>query len=84
MYLPISPHISPYLPISRHRYAFIPSLRRELGRLLSGRVGAKYVVLSCCSEGLALTGYYLVSIAFGLFFQPAIVHAAEASLPREI
>ena len=46
-------------------YAFIPSLRRELGRLLSGRVGAKYVVLSCCSEGLALTGYYLVSIAFG-------------------
>ena len=63
-------------------YAFIPSLRRELGRLLSGRVGAKYVALSCCSEGLALTGYYLVSIAFGLFFQPAIVHAAEASLSQ--
>ena len=63
-------------------YAFIPSLRRELGRLLSGRVAAKYVVLSCCSEGLALTGYYLVSIAFGLFFQPAIVHAAEASLSQ--
>ena len=39
-------------------------------------------MLSCCSEGLALTGYYLVSIAFGLFFQPAIVHAAEASLSQ--
>ena len=40
-------------------YAFIPSLRRELGRLLSGRVAPKYAIASRAMASravLALSG----------------------------
>mmetsp|Transcript_9022 Transcript_9022/g.21239 ORF Transcript_9022/g.21239 Transcript_9022/m.21239 type:complete len:149 (-) Transcript_9022:16-462(-) len=42
----------------------------------------KYIGLSAISEGLTILGFYLASIAYGLFSQAAIVHAAEASLSQ--
>ena len=56
-----------------------PRLYTQLRELLSGRVAFKYIGLSAVSEGLTILGFYLASIAYGLFSQAAIVHAAEAS-----
>ena len=57
-------------------------LNAELRELLSGRIPSKYVALSAVSEGLTIVGFYLASIAYGLFYQAGIVHAAEASLSQ--
>ena len=58
------------------------SLYAELLDMFSGRVAHKYVYLSVISEGLTIVGFYLASIAYGLFYQAGIVHAAEVSLPQ--
>ena len=50
----------------------------ELRDLLSGTIENKYVALSALSESLTIVGFYLASIAYGLFYQAGIVHAAEA------
>ncbi len=63
-------------------YLFTPSLNAELRELLSGKIGSKYVLLSAISEGLTILGFYLASIAYGLFYQAGVVHAAEASLSQ--
>jgi hypothetical protein len=63
-------------------YLLSPKLYTELRDLLSGRVAMKYIGLSAISEGLTILGFYLASIAYGLFSQAAIVHAAEASLSQ--
>ena len=63
-------------------YLLSPKLYGELRDLLSGRVALKYIGLSAISEGLTILGFYLASIAYGLFSQAAIVHAAEASLSQ--
>ena len=63
-------------------YTLKPSLARELRGLVSGRVDNKYIALSTISEGLTIIGFYLASIAYGLFYQAGIVHAAEASLSQ--
>jgi len=65
-------------------YLCSPTLYAELRDLLSGRIGNKFVVLSAISEGLTIVGFYLASIAYGLFYQAGIVHAAEASLSQLI
>ena len=44
-------------------YAFIPSLRRELGRLLSGRVAAKYAIVSIAIVSMAIVSIAIVSMA---------------------
>mmetsp|Transcript_85709 Transcript_85709/g.171183 ORF Transcript_85709/g.171183 Transcript_85709/m.171183 type:complete len:251 (-) Transcript_85709:160-912(-) len=61
-----------------------PTLYAELLDLFSGRIGTKFVFLSAISEGLTIVGFYLASIAYGLFYQAGIVHAAEASLSQLI
>ena len=58
------------------------SLYDELRDLLSGTIENKYVALSALSESLTIVGFYLASIAYGLFYQAGIVHAAEASLSQ--
>ena len=63
-------------------YYFSPTLWAELRDLLSGKIDRKYVALSGISEGLTIIGFYLASIAYGLFYQAGIVHAAEASLSQ--
>lgn len=63
-------------------YLLSPKLYTQLRDLLSGRVATKYIGLSAISEGLTIMGFYLASIAYGLFSQVAIVHAAEASLSQ--
>ena len=63
-------------------YLLSPKLYTQLRDLLSGRVAMKYIGLSAVSEGLTILGFYLASIAYGLFSQAAIVHAAEASLSQ--
>ena len=63
-------------------YSASPSLYSELRELLSGRIEKKYVALSAISESLTIVGFYLASIAYGLFYQAGIVHAAEASLSQ--
>ena len=63
-------------------YYCSPTLWAELHDLLSGKIDNKYVVLSGISEGLTIVGFYLASIAYGLFYQAGIVHAAEASLSQ--
>jgi hypothetical protein len=63
-------------------YVLVPSLNRELRQLFAGRVRAIVFVCSSVSEILSLNGYYLMSRALGLFYQPALVHAAEASLSQ--
>ena len=63
-------------------YTLKPSLNSELRGLVSGRVDNKYIALSTISEGLTIVGFYLASIAYGLFYQAGIVHAAEASLSQ--
>ena len=63
-------------------FRFSPGLWEELVSLLSGRIAHKYVALSAISEGLTIVGFYLASIAYGLFYQAGIVHAAEASLSQ--
>lgn len=63
-------------------YYFSPTLWAELRDLLSGKIDRKYVALSGISEGLTIVGFYLASIAYGLFYQAGIVHAAEASLSQ--
>ena len=63
-------------------YSVSPSLSQELRELLSGQIESKYVALSAISEGLTIVGFYLASIAYGLFYQAGIVHAAEASLSQ--
>ena len=63
-------------------YTCSPSLNAELRDLLSGRINKKYIALSGLSEGLTIVGFYLASIAYGLFYQAGIVHAAEASLSQ--
>jgi hypothetical protein len=40
------------------------------------------VLLSAVSEALTIVGFYLASIAYGLFYQAGVVHAAEASLSQ--
>ena len=70
----VATFLAAYLGVSR--------LRSELLELLSGRVRAKLFGLSILSELLALGGYYLVSLSLANFYQPAIVHAAEASLSQ--
>lgn len=42
----------------------------------------RYIALSGISEGLTILGFYLASIAYGLFYQAGIVHAAEASISQ--
>lgn len=39
-------------------------------------------MLSAISEALTIIGFYLASIAYGLFYQAGVVHAAEASLSQ--
>ena len=63
-------------------YALSPRLNAGLRDLLSGRISNKYVALSAFSEGLTIVGFYLASIAYGLFYQAGIVHAAEASMSQ--
>jgi len=63
-------------------YSVSPSLKMELRDLCRGRVPNKYIALSGVSEGLTIVGFYLASIAYGLFYQAGIVHAAEASLSQ--
>lgn len=63
-------------------YYCSPTLYAELRDLLSGKIDRKYVALSAISEGLTIVGFYLASIAYGLFYQAGIVHAAEASLSQ--
>ena len=63
-------------------YYCSPTLWEELKGLLSGKIDNKYVALSALSEGLTIVGFYLASIAYGLFYQAGIVHAAEASLSQ--
>lgn len=63
-------------------YLLVPSLRREFAGLFSGRIPPHIFATSVGSELLAVSGYYLMSRALGLFYQPAIVHAAEASLSQ--
>ena len=63
-------------------YTFVPTLKQELKELLSGRIENKYIYLSALSEGLTIVGFYLASIAYGLFYQAGIVHAAEASMSQ--
>ena len=63
-------------------FTLVPSLNTELRGLFSGRVTATIYAVSSASELLALAGYYLMSRALGSFYQPALVHAAEASLSQ--
>lgn len=63
-------------------YSCSAALNAELRDLLSGSISSKYVALSAISEGLTILGFYLASIAYGLFYQAGIVHAAEASLSQ--
>lgn len=60
-------------------YALSPKLNAQLRDLFSGRISHKFIGLSAISEGLTILGFYLASIAYGLFYQAGIVHAAEAS-----
>lgn len=53
-------------------------LYAELRELLSGKISRKYIGLSAISEGLTIVGFYLASIAYGLFYQ---VRAALPSSP---
>ena len=50
-------------------YLLSPKLYTQLRDLLSGRVATKYIGLSAISEGLTILGFYLASIAYGLFSQ---------------
>ena len=59
-----------------------PTLYAELRDLFSGKIDRKYIALSGVSEGLTIVGFYLASIAYGLFYQAGVVHAAEASLSQ--
>ena len=52
------------------------------GRRLHDGDAPRYIALSGLSEGLTIVGFYLASIAYGLFYQAGIVHAAEASLSQ--
>jgi len=63
-------------------YAFSPRLNAQLRDLTSGRVAPRYISLSAVSEALTVVGFYLASIAYGLFYQAGVVHAAEASLSQ--
>uniref|UniRef100_A0A7S0LHD8 EamA domain-containing protein n=1 Tax=Coccolithus braarudii TaxID=221442 RepID=A0A7S0LHD8_9EUKA len=63
-------------------YTFSPKLNAQLRELFSGRIPTRYILLSAISEGLTVLGFYLASIAYGLFYQAGIVHAAEASLSQ--
>ncbi len=63
-------------------YTLSPRLNAQLRDLLSGRIRGKYIALSAISEGLTVAGFYLASIAYGLFYQAGIVHAAEASMSQ--
>jgi len=63
-------------------FTFFPKLNSELRDLFSGRVPTRFIWLSALSEGLTVLGFYLASIAYGLFYQAGIVHAAEASLSQ--
>ena len=50
-------------------YALSPRLLRELRDLFSGKIASRYIWLSALSEGLTVLGFYLASIAYGLFYQ---------------
>ena len=67
-------------------YGLLPSLNAELRQLAtgwrSGAISRLTLAVSGLSELLALCGYYLMSRALSRFYQPAIVHAAEASLSQ--
>lgn len=63
-------------------FACVPYLRRQLYNLLTGQVRTRYIALSVLSEGLTIVGFYLASIAYGLFYQPSVVHAAEAAMSQ--
>jgi len=63
-------------------YALSPKLNMQLRDLFAGRIRIKFITLSAFSEGLTVIGFYLASIAYGLFYQAGIVHAAEASLSQ--
>ena len=63
-------------------YCCVPSLNREFRALFSGTIRRSIFAVSSASELLALFGYFLMSRALGLFYQPALVHAAEASLSQ--
>jgi len=63
-------------------YALSPRLWAELRGLFEGAIALKYITLSALSEGLTVVGFYLASIAYGLFYQAGVVHAAEASLSQ--
>mmetsp|Transcript_3245 Transcript_3245/g.9364 ORF Transcript_3245/g.9364 Transcript_3245/m.9364 type:complete len:462 (+) Transcript_3245:97-1482(+) len=54
----------------------------QLQALLLGTVPLRFILLSLLSEGLTILGFYLASIAYSLFYQAAIVHAAEASMSQ--
>ena len=60
----------------------MPSLHAEFRALFSGRISLTIYVVSSASELLALAGYYLMSRSLGSFYQPALIHAAEASLSQ--
>jgi len=63
-------------------YSSSPRLYGQLKDLFSGRIAPRYISLSALSEGLTVLGFYLASIAYGLFYQAGVVHAAEASLSQ--
>ena len=63
-------------------YALSPRLNAGLRDLLSGRISNKYIALSAFSEGLTIVGFYLASIAYGLFYQVAGSICAAPVQPR--
>ena len=50
-------------------YILSPTLNAELRELVSGRVASRFIWLSTFSEALTILGFYLSSIAYGLFYQ---------------
>ena len=63
-------------------YALSPRLNAGLRDLLSGRISNKYIALSAFSEGLTIVGFYLASIAYGLFYQVTRSICVAPAQPR--
>eukprot|EP00743_Colponemidia_sp_Colp-15_P009326 GILK01010194.1.p1 GENE.GILK01010194.1~~GILK01010194.1.p1 ORF type:complete len:383 (-),score=38.65 GILK01010194.1:98-1246(-) len=59
-------------------YSATPFLRAEFLRLKS--VDKKFILISFFGECLALSGYFLSSFAYQMYYQVALVHAAESSM----
>ena len=63
-------------------YVCVPRLKGEFVAMFDGRISRLIFIVSGASELLALLGYFLMSRALSRFHQPALVHAAEASLSQ--